>query len=430
MKKSKVILAIVLAVIFVMICVNVPTFSWFSRGHNLIGEKMMLGESNSVTNNSFTAYNGYNVSMATYASDDGVTYGTSSTSNFSGSGLLYNRRKYFCTTITNSAGTAQNVSLYAKTLSIPTSSNGTLALGVNGPTRSYRDYSELANPSSDSERDMMRIYFAKDNNVSGWNGTEFYICWNEDSRTTQSTLGNKGQNGTYTKLTWVGDNNNGNSNRYYADIPITATHAFFCVENWGTNNNGQENWWQRSQELYNLASDGQTKTQSVIYTITNTNTGGNATVTHSNVSGQGGACINHYYNTIFAATGTTFDAALTNTTNIPVRSGYSKNFTGTLHYYSGNTSIFTVNESSGVITPVAAGSATLYTKSVGYYTDTQQVETTVTVTSAANYVFYDVPIVRNVLIPAGETVDVYWYVINNSADAALRYTIDQLYLGM
>ena len=427
MKKSKLILAIVLAVVLLITILSAPTFSWFSRPKSQTGANMMLE-----SKGTYTGYSGKGVTIATYPSSNGFDYSTDATTDYDGSGISSHNRKYFCTSITNGSGAEQNVSLYANTLSIPTSNNGTLALGVNGPTRSYHDYSDLAKRTTDANRDLMRIYFEKDNNVSGWNGTEFYICWNEDPDTSHAKLGSDGSSGTYYKMTWVGDNNNGNSNRYYADIPKTATHAFFAVENWGTNDNGKPNYWQRSQELYNLAQDGQTKTQSQIFKITNTNTGGNAKVTHSAVDGSGGACINHYYDTVFVAMGNTYNASLSNTdtAHIPVRSGYNKNFTGTLHYYSGNPSVFTVNESTGVITPVAAGTATLYTKSVGYYTDTQQVETTVTVTSDANYVFNDVPIVRNVLVPAGESVDVYWYVINNSETTALSYTIDSLYLGM
>ena len=58
-----------------------------------------------------------------------------------------------------------------------------------------------------------------------------------------------------------------------------------------------------------------------------------------------------------------------------------------------------------------------------------QVETTIHVTSAANYVFNDVPIVKNIRMAADDTVDVYWYVINNSPTTALSYTIDQVYVS-
>ena len=429
MKKSRVVLAVVLAVILVIVCVNAPTFSWFTRPQDGgSGEKLMLQ-----TKNTYTAYNGKNVTISTKSSSTGTegSYTTdcdndppaSLSAPNSSSSISTFHRKYFCTTITNGSGTEQNVSLYARTLSIPTSSNGSLALGVNGPTRSYHDYSSLAKQYSKTTRDMMRIYFEKDNNVSGWNGTEFYICWNEETNTGIESLDGLGSNGTYTKLTHVGGT--GYNNQYYADIPKTATHAFFCVENFGTNNSGQPNWWQRSQTLWNLAQDGQSQTQSKIYKVTNTASGSNATVVPYSVTGN---CINTYYSNIFVATGNTFNAALS-----------SGEYIGTLKYYSGNTSIFTVNETTGVITPVAAGTATLYTKSQGgSYPDSQQVETTVTVTSDANYVFNDVPIVKNIKIPvdnsntdaAENVVEVYWYIINNSTSTALRYTIDQVYLSV
>lgn len=435
MKKSKIILALVLAIMIIVVSISVPTFSWFTRPHNQKGSQAVFGGDTGTY--SLNAYNGNGVSATTYPSNDGFTYDTTATTNYSGSNIPNNNRKYFCTTITNGSGTEQNVSLYARTLSIPTSSNGTLALGVNSPTRSYRDYTALAKPTSYSNRDLMRVYFEKDNNVTGWNGTEFYICWNESTDTSQETLGSEGENGTYYKLTHVGGSNN--PNQYYVDIPKTATHAFFCVENWGTNNNGEPNWGQRSQELCNLASDGQSQTSSKLFKITSDYKDGNTSsnhLVHTPPYSVNGNCINHYYDTIYVAVGNTFDADLSNTTNIPLRDDYTANYIGTLEYYSGDTNVFTVNKTTGVITPVAAGEATLYTKSVGgSYPDSQQVETTVKVTAAANYVFNDVPIVRNLKI-SGSTdndanvVKVYWYVMNNSTTNALSYTIDEVYVGL
>ena len=161
------------------------------------------------------------------------------------------------------------------------------------------------------------------------------------------------------------------------------------------------------------------------FKVTSTIDYGNAKVVPYSVNGN---CINSYYSNILVATGNTFNAALS-----------SGEYIGTLRYYSSDTNVFTVNENTGVITPVAAGTATLYTKSVGgSYPDSQQVETTVTVTSEGNYVFNDVPIVKNIQIPVDDqntdssenVVKVYWYVINNSSSNALSYTIDQVYLGL
>ena len=429
MKKSKVVLAIVLAIALVIIVWNVPTFSWFSRPHSKDGAQAVLG--GGTGSYTINAYNGYGVSLATYSSNDGVTYSDSTTTNYSGSNIPNNNRKYFKTTLTNNSGSVQNVSLYARTLSIPTANNGSLAIGVNGPTRSYHDYSTLAADTADATRDAMRIYFQKPkyNTPNGWSGTEFYICWNEDTNTGIESLDSTGSNGTYYKMTYCGEKDN--YYNYYADIPMTATHAFFCVENWGTNDNGKPNYKQRTQTLWNLYGDGQTQLQSEVYKLTSTVENGNTKV-ETPPHGVDGACINHFYSSIFVKTGSIYNAGLDQTTKIPTREGYSSNYIGTLEYYSGDTSVFTVDKNTGVITPVGAGEATLYTKAIGgSFSDGQQVETTVKVTATANYVFNDVPIVKNIQMDAdaSKPVEVYWYVINNSPTTALTYTIDEVYVS-
>lgn len=154
MKKSKIILAVVLAAVLAITCISVPTFSWFTRPQSLSGEKMVLQNKNA-----YTAYNGKDVTISTKSSSTGIedSYTTDciasadfSVTGAAGTGIGSFNRKYFCTTITNSSGTEQNVSLFARKLSIPTDdTNGTLALGVNGPTRSYHDYSTLAKANTD-----------------------------------------------------------------------------------------------------------------------------------------------------------------------------------------------------------------------------------------------------------------------------------------
>ena len=66
MKKSKIILAVLLAAVLVMISVSVPAFSWFTRPHSLSGEKMILQ-----SNNTYSAYNGKSVTISTMSSETG-----------------------------------------------------------------------------------------------------------------------------------------------------------------------------------------------------------------------------------------------------------------------------------------------------------------------------------------------------------------------
>lgn len=434
MKKSKVILAVVLAIVLVITCLSIPTFSWFSRPNSQSGEKAVFGGADG--SYALNAYNGKSVTVETKASttgkDDTYTVPCSNSSDFSGSGIPNNNRKYFCTTLTNNSGGVQNVSLYARTLSVPSTNNGTLAIGANSPTRSYHDYSTLAAKTATTNRDAMRIYFQKPKSApDGWAGTEFYICWGDN-------LNRYGSNGTYYHMSYCGEKDN--YYNYYADIPMSAKQAFFACENWGDGKPesayNADNWKRRTQTQTNLFGDGQSQLQSVVYRLSNTVENGNTKVDgHYNV---GGACINHYYSSIFVATGSTnsYDASLGNTNNIPTRAGYSANYIGSMEYYSGNTSVFTVGKTTGIITPVAAGEAILYTKAIGSsYSDSQQVETTVKVTATSDYVFNDVPIVKNIMIPGSteqnaNVVKVYWYVINNSPTTALSYTIDSVYVGL
>ena len=99
-------------------------------------------------------------------------------------------------------------------------------------------------------------------------------------------------------------------------------------------------------------------------------------------------------------------------------------------------------DSKGIIRTVGIGKATLYTKVTGpSYGDIMQVETEVTVAATGNPVYKDVPIVKNIKIPAYNSSDtsdnpahevkIYWYVVNNTtAGTALNYTIDNIYLGL
>ena len=118
MKKSKVVLVIVLAVVLIATTISVPTVSWFIRPQSQKGNSLTL-------NDTETAYNGYNVTMSTTASTDGSSYSAvTNSTGLSGSGIEKSGRKYYKTTIKNNSSSPQNVSLYISKVSIPTTSNG------------------------------------------------------------------------------------------------------------------------------------------------------------------------------------------------------------------------------------------------------------------------------------------------------------------
>lgn len=407
MKKSKVVLVIVLAVVLIATTISVPTVSWFIRPQSQKGNSLTL-------NDTETAYNGYNVTMSTTASTDGSSYSAVTNSNgLSGSGIEKSGRKYYKTTIKNNSSTAQNVSLYISKVSIPTTSNGNFCLGVNGPTRSFRDYTALSTPSHMKSGEVKRVYF-QPNNANEWTGGDYYVCWT----TSDVTLDSTGSNGTYYHLSLSGQ-----GGTYYADLPLNANKLFFSVANWGTNDNGKPKWWQRTQTFTDLTSDGLSVSQSLVFKLKGTATGYNNADAEKFTAN--GANVMECYSDIFVAAGNTFSAALTANTHYKGSA---------VEYDSGNTGVFTVNKNSGLITAVAEGEAKLITKVKGQsFSDDLQVETTVKVTGAQAYEFSNIPIAKNIKIPASEgenEIVVNWYVMNPlSAGNNLRYTIDGIYLG-
>lgn len=419
MKKSKVIIAIVLAVALVVICVSAPTFSWFTRpqSHDQ-GDKILLN-----TKNSYTAYNGKSVKFSTTESATGYedTY-TITPSSYSGDSNhkipIYNRR-YFCTTITNDSNTDQNVSLYASRLSMPIANNGTLALGVNGPTRSYRNYTELTKqPYKTTDNYDMRIYF-QHNNVDGWTGKNIYVSYHTPYHE---------QDYDGKKMTCISSDG---GSTFYADIPYNCWGVYFSAEGWETANHNtnpwSQDWTMRSVTINDLSTWGQSQTQSKIFKLKGNDYKDENNNRTMDCYSATGASVLKYCNSVQVKNGETFNTAA---------SDVFRAQSGSISYSSSDTSVFTV-DGSGVITGGGAGTATLTTKvrSGTGWNDEYWVFTNVTVTSERNYDFYDVPIVKNIKIPGSKENDanivkVYWYVINNSTTTPLEYYIDDIYLGL
>lgn len=427
MKKSKVILAIILTFVLIVTCASVPTFSWFTRPNTQTGEKIVL-----LTDNAYGGYNGKNVTYSTYSSETGLedSYTKSCTTPADFSTAYdpeheidtrvpaYNRR-YFCTTITNNSGTEQNVSLYARQLSMPTGTNGTLALGVNYPTRSYRDYSSLTNLLySLSQNYDKRVYF-QTYGVQGWeSGKDIYVNFGYE-------YGDKSFKMNYIRY----DSTYGHI--YYADLPYSANTLWFSVSGWEKANNGSQDWTMRSVST-TISSASSTIGTSVLCRIKSDKDVGTQNRMFDRVeqSFGGGAAIKQYYHDITVKTGATFDAS----TDLQYQSG------ATVKYYTSNDSVFTVNENTGVITGVGAGSAVLYTKVIGStFGDYIQKETSITVTADDSYVFNDVPIVKNIFLDTDDNstpevnegeIKIYWYILNNSGSNKLSYTINDVYMGL
>lgn len=419
MKKSKVVLAIILAVILLVICVNGPTFSWFTRPYPATQADYTGNELNLVTKNAYTAYNGVGVSMSTTACTTGAAADYASVTTAAGLGGSNigtgdtTNRKYYCTTITNSSGsTAQNISLYAHALQTNTNQ---FAIGVNSPMRTYHDFVHQGTATAQmAYYSTRRIYFQRpdawDDDSGAWwdwtNGQSYYICrWPLS-----------GEPRTYTAAT----NLIGHNNLYYVDIPFNDVHGCYLK----TSTGDTATYRTENIEAYKFPSNADSVK---IYVWHQTGDNDNVKVNWDTGS-YSGANIYRYYSNISMDPGSTFDASL----SWPDMKGKS------IKYSSSDSSVFTVDENTGIITAGSSNNtATLTTKVIGEHDDYQEATTTVSVQTKSTYDYVDEPIVKNISVPAyagrgqdGDppAVKVYWYIKNNS-NSSLTYTIDRIYLG-
>lgn len=414
MKKLKIIVVSVLAVILCVMCVTTSTFSWFTRPQSQKGNGFGLDFNYDIST-------GTGVTMKTYASnDDGKTYVNTEITDFSrNDGLAAGKRICYRTDLINSGTAAQSVSLYLSNLTVPDNATGSFYLGVNSPLKTYKQYPKITNSGSSgsttyttASNDKMRVYFQPKSSLVNepdvnWKGKNYYVCYGINSNPS-----------TYLALKQINS-----SGTYYADIPSTATQLFFSVQDW-------KHSYQRTQTFTDIKSDGQSQTQSLVFYLNGSydqSGNDNALASKSKVTG---AYIANYYSTINIPVGSTFNAALNSSTD----------YAGNRNYYDDKSGVFTVNETTGVIEAKKVGTSKLYTKVVGQYGDTFQVQTTVNVVAAKPDVVdtgsTDIPIVTNVKVGGVSddnkpgVVSVYWFIKNDSDSGPLKYSIKDIYLTL
>ena len=429
MKKSKIALAVFLAVVLLAVSLCVPAFSWFTK------PKARTGNELSMAIDDLNAYNAKTVTMSTEVSTDGENYSAASTSaDFSGSNIAKNGRKYYRTTLTNGGTLPQNVSLYISSLSIGQDSLGKISLGVNDPTRMYKDYFVPAEEAVKSARDTKRIYFQP-----RYNNTDSQ--WELSDPTTDiiEVYYGKYDASVQKDMTYLGEfanvcdaNDNSTYQTFCADISDNADYLYFKIK-------GSNSTLQKTKLYEKVSSNGCTPASSKVFTSIDENGGFKHVNGYRDIQmlDAGGMNVMNAYSELLAKKNDTVDASISSSGDSP------DCFGGTVSYASSNTNKFTVNSSTGVITGVGVGTATLITTVTGTkYNDTLEIRTDVTVSEADAENLTDLTIVKNVQIPAApdsnetdETPNVIvidWYIKNSATNASdtLSYTMTGVYLGL
>lgn len=405
MKKSKIIIVSVLAVILCVMCVTTSTFSWFTRPQTMKGDSLGW-------NINYDTSVGSGVTMKTYASTDGgSTYNEAQeiTSFSNSSGIGAGDRVWYRTDITNNGDSPQSVSLYLSKLTLPENAQGSFNLGVNSPLKTYKAYGSTADSSGKkvaSTINQQNVYLGLHSDTTEMNKLpptiDFIHAWNDS--------------GVISDCSWNDAVSTGNTGEwslgssYWSDEKQTFNIYAMKIDYRCTK-------FQFVKKTNNYYSDPQPEISSnntIVYFEY-----GNNYIAQAKQSGTA-AGISTFYSSASVAIGDTINLAATGK--------------GTINYKSSNTSVATVN-SSGVVTGVKSGTATITVTSTGAYGDTITATCNLTVVAKESNVKTDVPIITNVKVngisDVGEatTESIYWY-IKNDGSGALTYTIEDVYLTL
>lgn len=411
MKKSKFAIVIALGLVLCLLCGVTTTFSWFSRPREESGNSLRWSGQYKISN-------GQDISIKTVeSSDDGTTFDENPVTDFGGP-LEAGKRRYFCTEISNSGNTEQNVSLFIKNLKTSgTASASGLYVGVNKPLKTYRSYNDIVGSNSTYTKTSLEKYrfYLDTNNVSSWKDstTTIKIRYGTGDVETPKWQGNP------IVMTPI----SGQSTRVlYVDVPKTAKVVQFYANNKNTGANATP-YMLLTAYCPTLPVDNCYKFTLQTYTSGNYDNHNCNTYSFNNPLTDCANFIN-CYDSINIPLGRTFNAGLVAGTDYVGNS---------ISYSSSKKSVFTV-DANGVITPVAEGNATLTTTITGgEYGDTYSVTTKISVTSASSDSI-DTPIVTNLEIKPtaadGPTVSkVYWYIKNDSS-STITYSLDSVYISL
>lgn len=393
MKKLKIIVVSLLAVILCIMCVTTSTFSWFTRNQNtpsIQGDRLGLDFNYDIST-------GTDVTMRTYASiDDGKTYvetaGNEITDFSNADGLAAGARVCYRTDIINSGDAPQSVSLYLTKLEFGEGTSGSFYLGVNGPLKTYKNYYGDSSLTSDkravtiNEKNVYVGFY----NANTYTPTDYQIHWWDSSKSSY----------------------NGNS----------EVHAYFDPDKTGTWNDKTYKMsyatipWDANAIKLRQGDTWYGNDNTDIVTYNTVAFDGNSAYVESDKS----AGINTFYSSATLKVGDIIDLAAV--------------AQGTVTYTSSNTSVATVDK-NGNVSGVSSGTSVITVTATGTYGDVMTASCTVTVSSADGNTKSDVPVVTNVKVD-GKYADepgvesVYWYIKNDSSSGPLKYTIEELYLTL
>ncbi len=427
MNTTKKLFALMLIGVLLVVSFVPSTFSWYP--HNDTEEGKSIHYADDLELSLKTASD--SVSMSTVTCDkNGLVSNTNTVTGISANaGTVV----YYKTTIENSGSDPVMVDL--ETLNLP--NNADFAIGTFSPTINEKAFASRAVRSKVSD-DKVRVYFKTNSSMASYWAVDNGRLLREagtympdgstptstaaagsSSQTSSSTGTTNDINISYTvdgkevqmMMTRTNSSNydtitddSGTNKVYYADIP-SGTEKFYFFNHWYLRSASNREW-NRTIDITDLSAGK-------LYYLTGQSVDNQWKEYKSRDVDHTLVAVNNYYksvrmslgNSIFADISLKKDSDTEDEEFVPDYYGNSISYS----VYSGS-SYVSVNK-DGLITPKAAGTATVRTTITGRYGDTRILDTTVYIPTNID----QVPIIKNVRVPEGDSVDVYWYARNNSS---------------
>ena len=342
------------------------------------------------------------------------------------------------------------VSMSFSWFSTKTSNNADFAIGTISPTLNEKAFASRPVRSKYSN-DKVRVYFKTNNSMLSYWGKDDGRLLQEtgtympDGTTPQTTADpgssaqTSGSTGTTNDINisyTVGGKevqimmtrteasvyddvtNDTNTNKvYYADIP-SAAEKFFFFNHWYLRSSSNREW-NRTIDISDLSAGK-------LYYLTGASVDGLWKEYKVRTVDDTLVAVNSYYKNVRMSQGDSVFADIgLKKENDSEDEEFIPDYFGEKISYSiksgSSTAVVSVNK-DGLLTPKGSGSTIIETTITGRYGDTIVLETNVNIPSNID----QVPIMKNIRIPAGKSVDVYWYALNKSSERDL--TTDAIYI--
>ena len=446
MKTTKRLFVLAMIAVLTVVSFMPSTFSWYPHSGLDInkdeGKKIHYADDLEVSMK--TAAD--TVSLSTIIVDKDGNSINNDLTNQNGINAAANSVVHYKTTLNNTGG--DDVIVDLDTHKLP--NNADFLIGTTFPTINEKAFASRAVRTKASDN-LVRVYFKTHNSMASYwsvdngdlineTGTYYYDNNQEQEKGTGYEAGSTNQGGTTNDInlsyfvggkeyqvkmsicpTLESDSNlndlTGGTNKvYFYDIPSNA-EKFFFFNHWYLKSSSNREW-NRTLDITDLSAGK-------LYYLTNNAVDHQWKEYKTREVDTALVALNNYYKSVRMSLGNSVFA------DIGLKKDSDDEDEEFVPDYFGNTIAYSVQSGSnivsvnkdGLITPKnESGNAVIRTTITGKFGDTRYVDTSVSIPENID----EIPIIKNVRIPAGESVDIYWYARNKSTDSTM--ITDALYI--